>query len=214
MAKEVESRLKKGAIQETSVKKDQFSSNLFLIGKKDGENRPVINLKNLNAFIPYLHFKMKVLHLLKDMLKEKDYLCKIDLKDAYVCVPLRQKHRKYIRFCWEGPLYEFLSKIITVGNPENRIIGSGNRLNKHDSNFANGKSKKFNSEMQKLDGKSQTNVWRNYKLDRFPLLNSTSSNASIFTNKISATTASEIYKKQFPYHSIVHLSQNSIPELI
>ena len=105
-------------------------------------------------------------------------------------------------------------KIITAGNPENRIIGSGNRLNKHDSNFANGKSKKFNSEMPKLDGKYQTSVWRNYKLDRFTLLNSTSSNASIFTNKISATTASEIYKKQFPYHSIVHLSQNSIQELI
>ena len=121
MAKEVESRLKKGAIQETSVEKGQFSSNLFLIGKKDGGDRPVINLKNLNALIPYLHFKMKVLNLLKDMLKEKDYLCKIELKDAYVCVPLHQKHRKYIRFCWEGPLYEFLCLCFGLG-PAPRIF--------------------------------------------------------------------------------------------
>ena len=56
----------------TFVKKDQFLSNLFLVGKKDGGNRPAINLKSLNAFIPYLHFKMEGLHLLKDMLKEKD----------------------------------------------------------------------------------------------------------------------------------------------
>ena len=49
--------------------------------------------------------------------------------------------------------------------------------------------------MQKLDGKSQTNVVENFKLDRFPLLNSTSRNASIFTNKVSTTTASGIYKK-------------------
>ena len=49
-------------------------SNLFLVGKKDGGNRPVINLKNLNASIPYLHFKMEGLHLLKDILKEKDYV--------------------------------------------------------------------------------------------------------------------------------------------
>ena len=83
-------------------------------------------------------------------------------------------------------------KISTVSNPETRILRPGNRLSQHDSNFANGKSKKFKLEMQKLDGKSQTNLVGNYKLDRFTSLNSTSRNASIFTNKISATTASGI----------------------
>ena len=38
-------------------------------------------------------------------------------------------------------------KISTVGNPETRIFESGNGLSQDDSNFANGKSKKFNSEM-------------------------------------------------------------------
>ena len=105
-------------------------------------------------------------------------------------------------------------KISTVSNTETRIFGPGNRLSQYDSNFANGKSKKFNSKMQKPDEKPQTNVVGNYKLDRLTLLNSTSTNPSIFTNKISATAASRIYKKQFPYHSIVHLNQNSIQELI
>ena len=86
VTKEVETMLKKGTIQKTSVKKGQFFSNLFLVGKKDRGNRPAIKLKNLNAFIPYLHFKMKGFHLLNDMLKEKDYMCKIHLKDAYFCV--------------------------------------------------------------------------------------------------------------------------------
>ena len=86
VTKEVESMLKKGTIQKTSLKKYQFLSNLFLVGKKDRGNRPVINLKNLNALIPYLHFKMTGVHLLNDMLKEKDYMCKIHLKDAYFCV--------------------------------------------------------------------------------------------------------------------------------
>ena len=92
-------------------------------------------------------------------------------------------------------VYNKSEKISTVDNPETIILGPGNRLSQHDSDFDNGKSKRFNSEMQKLDGKSQINVVENYELDRFTLLNSTSSNAGIFTHKISATTPSGIYKK-------------------
>ena len=36
---------------------------------------------------------------------------------------------------------------------------------------------------------------QNYKLNKFAMLNSPNCDASIFTNKISATTASGIYKK-------------------
>ena len=59
------------------------------------------------------------------------------------------------------------------------------------TNFAYGKSKKFYSKMQKLDGKSQTNFVGNYKPGRFTLFNSTSGDASIFTK----TATSRIYKK-------------------
>ena len=121
VTKEVESMLKMGTIQKTSLKKGKFLSNLFLVGKKDGGNRPVINLKNLNAFIPYLHFRMEGLHLLKDMLKEKDYMCKIDLKDAAFCVPLHWKRRKYNRFCWEAQFYESLCLCFGLG-PAPRIF--------------------------------------------------------------------------------------------
>ena len=84
-------------------------------------NRPVINLKQLNAFIPYQHFKMEGLHLLKEMMQEKDYMCKIDVKDAYLCLPLHPTHRKYVRFQWEGRIYEFLSLCFGLG-PAPRIF--------------------------------------------------------------------------------------------
>ena len=86
-----------------------------------GKDLKRLNLENLNAFIPYLHFRMEGLHLLKEMLKEKDCMCKIDLKDAYFCVPLHRKYRKYIGFCWEGQLHQFLCLCFDPG-PAPRIF--------------------------------------------------------------------------------------------
>ena len=86
-------------------------------------------------------------------------------------------------------------KISTVSNPGTGTLGLRNRLSQQGSNFGNWKSKTFNSEILKFDEKFQTNVVENYKLYRFTFLNSTSCNTGIFTNTISATTTSGIYKK-------------------
>ena len=52
---------------------------------------------------------MEGLHLLKDLMKEGDYLCKIDLRDTYFTIPINQNYRKYLRFKWEGTQYDFLN---------------------------------------------------------------------------------------------------------
>ena len=84
--------LNKGAIVETpNHLEEEFISNLFLVQKKDGGNLPVINLKHLNQFIPYRHFKMEGLHCLRNILKKGDYIYKLDLRDAYFSVPLKKK---------------------------------------------------------------------------------------------------------------------------
>ena len=119
--KEVDNMLKKGAILKVSHSEGEFLSNLFLVEKKDGGHRPVINLKNLNSFIPYQHFKMEGLHYLKYQSQEGDYMCKLDLKDAYFCVPLSQTSRRFVRFHWSGNLYEFLCLCFGLG-PAPRIF--------------------------------------------------------------------------------------------
>lgn len=57
--------LEKGTIAQVSHRKGEFLSHTFLVGKKDGGNRPVINLKNFNEFVPCQHFKMESLNCLK-----------------------------------------------------------------------------------------------------------------------------------------------------
>ena len=53
--------------------------------------------------------------MLQSMLKEKDFMCKLDLKNIYFCVPLKKESRKYVRFQWEGTLYEFLCLCFGLG---------------------------------------------------------------------------------------------------
>ena len=95
---EVQDTLRKDVIVFTDSKEDQFLSSLFLVKKKDGGNRPVVNLMDLNRNIPYQHFKMEGLFLLKEMLLPGDKMCKIDLKDAYFAISLSVESRKYVRF--------------------------------------------------------------------------------------------------------------------
>ena len=104
---EIAALWKKGALSVAKPVSDQFVSNLFLVRKRDGSSRPVINLKDLNAFLPYDHFKMEGIHLLRDLLQSQDWLGKIDLKDAYFVIPIWKDHRKYLRFVWKNTLLEF-----------------------------------------------------------------------------------------------------------
>ena len=95
--KETIEMLEKGAIK-VSLQKDQLSqnrflSNLFVVKKNGWDYQRVINL----------HFKMESLPTLKYM-KERDYMCKINLKDAYFTVPLDKSCRHLVRFSWEENL--------------------------------------------------------------------------------------------------------------
>ena len=43
-------------------------------------------------------------------------MCKTDLKDAYLSVPLSKASWKLVRFQWEGSLYEFLCIYFGLGS--------------------------------------------------------------------------------------------------
>jgi len=96
--KEIGKLLQKGAITPVKSVQGQFVSQIFVVPKKDGKFRPVVNLKALNRFMKRLHFKMEGVHLLKDLLQKGDWMVTIDLKDAYLSVPVAQEHRSFLWF--------------------------------------------------------------------------------------------------------------------
>ena len=104
--------LQKNAVEKVKTLKSdnkQFFSTLFIRPKKDGGLRPIFNLKKMNSFTVYEHFKMEGFHMIKNILKPNDFLCKIDLKDAYICIPIHQTHRPYLRFRWGDPVMQYRS---------------------------------------------------------------------------------------------------------
>ena len=67
------------------------------MSKRNGQFRMIFNLKELNNYIPYHHFKMEGLHNAVTMMLENCYMAGIDLADAYYCVP--------VQFC--GQFYKY-----------------------------------------------------------------------------------------------------------
>ena len=106
LSAEIEKLLEKQAISLTEAR-DGFTSNMFLVPKKEGQWRLILNLKALNTYTIREHFKMEDIRSVKDLLNKGDYMCKLDLKDAYLSVPINADHRKFLQFQWEGIVYHY-----------------------------------------------------------------------------------------------------------
>lgn len=104
---EVNDLLKKGAIAPTLEEKGQFISNIFLVKKKNNKYRPVINLKKLNEFIEYHHFKQETLDYILKSIKRNSYFTSLDLSEAYFSISIHHDFRKYLKFYWRNQLYAF-----------------------------------------------------------------------------------------------------------
>lgn len=96
---EIQEMLGKSAFRPVpSPIKDLFVSNVFIVDKKDGDHRPLINLNNLNKFNPSQHFKAEGFNSLRDILKDGDVMCKLYLKDTYFNVSFNPQSRILIKF--------------------------------------------------------------------------------------------------------------------
>lgn len=109
LRQELEQLLSKRAIEELGPDQQQagFYSTFFLVEKKTGEFRPIINLSRLNLFLKVEHFHMESLRSVITMTQIGDWMASLDLKDAYFHVPIRESHRKFLRFSMDNRCFQY-----------------------------------------------------------------------------------------------------------
>ena len=83
---EINKLVGKGVIEYTEHEKGEFISPIFFRSKSDGTRRLILNLKILNEFLEYNHFKMETIHSVADLIQPHCYMTTIELKDAYYSV--------------------------------------------------------------------------------------------------------------------------------
>ena len=104
---EVKNLLSLGALKTISFSTENFYSRLFLVPKKEGTFRPVIDLSRLNKFVENFHFQTESISCLKTLLKMGGFMSCIDLKDAYLSVQIRESSQKYLCFQWRNRSFAF-----------------------------------------------------------------------------------------------------------
>lgn len=107
ISSELDKLLTKGVIVKSQHCHGEFLSTIFLRKKKTGGYRLILNLKNLNQYISNHHFKMESLTSAILPMTPGCYMASVDLQDAYYSVPINEKCQKYLKFSWQGELFQF-----------------------------------------------------------------------------------------------------------
>ncbi|KAL0167364.1 hypothetical protein M9458_039208, partial [Cirrhinus mrigala] len=109
MEQEVATLLRKEAIEVVppQSRESGFYSRYFIVPKKDGGLRPILNLRLLNRSVLRLKFRMLTVRQVVSQIRSEDWFVTIDLKDAYFHVSILPQHRKFLRFAFRGEAYQY-----------------------------------------------------------------------------------------------------------
>ncbi len=119
LQQELSSFLQKGAIEEIPQSDIErgFFSRYFLVPKRNGGLRPILDLRPLNLSLYKGKFKMLTMKTIMSQIQGGDWFVtidlKVDLKDAYFHIQVVQRHRKFLRFAFGGKAYQY--KVLPFG---------------------------------------------------------------------------------------------------
>ena len=92
-----------GIIKKCEREKEDFVSTVFLREKRtftdtSKKYRMILNVKQLNIYVEYVHFKMDTLDSCLNLMDPDCYMASIDLENAYHSVPIHPDYTKFFKF--------------------------------------------------------------------------------------------------------------------
>ncbi len=94
--------------------KSGFYSLYFIVPKKGGGLRPILDLRVLNRALHKLPFRMLMQKRIFQCIRPFDWFAAIDLKDTYIHVSIPPQHSPFLRFAFEGRAYQY--KVLPFGH--------------------------------------------------------------------------------------------------
>ena len=112
LASEVEALILKGAV-ELAPSDPGYYSRVFVTLKASGAWRPIIDLSILNKMVRFTKFHLETPQSVLRSVRPGDWMISLDLKDAYLQIPIHQGSRKYLRFVTSEGTFQF--KVLPFG---------------------------------------------------------------------------------------------------
>ena len=92
-------------------------SPIFTVPKPSGDLRVILNLKELNLFLPDQKFQIKTLSLILPQLPVLDWTVSIDLRVAYFHVLIYQQSRRLLGFQYQEQFYVYVALLFPSRTP-------------------------------------------------------------------------------------------------
>ena len=109
---EIQALRRKGAV-EPAPPTPGFLSRMFVVTKATGGWRPIIDLSTLNLDVDRTPFRMETSQTVLRAVRRNDWMVSIDLKDAYLQIPIHHASRRYLRFTAGGKTWQ--SRVLCFG---------------------------------------------------------------------------------------------------
>ncbi len=109
LRQEIGCLLEKGAVERVPPHELEsgFYSRYFVVPKRDGGLRPILDLRPINRALCERPFRMLTLKQILAQIRPGDWFASVDLKDAYFHIQIAPHHRRFLRFAFESTAYQY-----------------------------------------------------------------------------------------------------------
>ncbi len=109
LRQEIGCLLEKGAVERVPPHELEsgFYSRYFVVPKRDGGLRPILDLRPINRALCERQFRMVTLKQILAQIRPGDWFASVDLKDAYFHIQIAPHHRRFLRFAFENTAYQY-----------------------------------------------------------------------------------------------------------